>query len=143
MPLTIGVIIMLIFLFRYLYKRRHYKDVFYAISTQRAYIHCPLIYEASRKIGDSMERIVTIDDGDTSLFFYKSAIKRNESVVSMDLSKIKEISITPGQRGYDFYFTYEVNKKIMKFRFAALVRGYTELLETLSNMQFNFQIIES
>ncbi|NHI91971.1 MAG: hypothetical protein EAX96_05670 [Candidatus Lokiarchaeota archaeon] len=90
-----------------------------------------------------MERIVTIDDGDTSLFFYKSAIKRNESVVSMDLSKIKEISITPGQRGYDFYFTYEVNKKIMKFRFAALVRGYTELLETLSNMQFNFQIIES
>ena len=144
-PACIGVIIILSFLFRHLYKKRHHEDVFYALTPQHVIIHCPIIHEGKRKINDSMEELVTIDDGDyrNDLFFYKSEIKRKDSVVCVDLSNIKKIQLRPGQRGYDFFFTYEVNEKIMNFKFAALVLECHNLLETLSKMKYDFQIIES
>ncbi len=144
-PIITGIIILMSALLGLLYKRRHHKDVFYLITTQRVFIDSPLIHEGSMKIGDSMEELVIIDDGDyrNYLFFYKSAINRNESVISIDLSMIKEIQIKPGQRGYDFFFTCEVNGKIMKFKFSAIVEGYIDLVKTLSNMQYKFKIIES
>ena len=144
-PASLIVIIALSLYFHNLYKKRHHENVFYAITTHRAFIHCPIIHEGKKKIGDSIEEILTIDDGDyrNDLFFFKSAIARNESAVYVDLSNIKEIQVRPGQRGYDFFFTYGGNKKIMKFKFAALVLGYGKLLETLSKMKYNFQIVES